>query len=86
MSDRIVPIGATEAPKSDAANRIVFSFTDDHTIDGMKVEVVNVTPEQCAVAAFHLLRIGNQVADARQFQAAQAQREVAAVAAQLRRS
>jgi hypothetical protein len=83
--DKLVSIGAEDAPKTDAPNRIVLTFTDDHSIENMKVEVVNVTPEQVAIAIFHLTRIANQVADARQFQAAQAARELAAVAADLRR-
>lgn len=85
-SDRIVKLGAKDAPSASDAHRLLVTFPDDHDINGMKVDVTDVTPEQVSVAIFHLQRVASQLADLRQFQAETARREVADVAAALRRN
>lgn len=55
-----------------AASRIVITFADDHTLDGMRVEVREVTPEQIAVANFYLQRIATGLATAREMAVAKA--------------
>lgn len=47
----------------DEPNRILITFVDDHAIHGMKMEIIGVTPEQVAVAIFHLGRIADTLAD-----------------------
>lgn len=79
----IIEIAEKDAPKLDDPHRVVITFPDDHTISGMKVEVIGVTPEQIAVAVFHLSRTANQVADARQMQAAVAARELESIRREL---
>lgn len=61
----VEPIDA-DAIDEDAKHRVLVTFPDDHSINGMKVEIIGVTPEQMAVAVFHLSRAASQVADARQ--------------------
>lgn len=78
------PIEAADAPTQAAAHRIVVTFPTDHELNGMKVEIVDVTPEQVAVAAFHLTRSANQLADAMMLQAARERGEVDAVMRELR--
>lgn len=85
MADSVVEISASDAPKTSDPHRIVISFPDDHEINGMKVDVSDVTPEQVAVAVFHLQRVASQLADVRQFSAEQARRQVAQVSRELRR-
>lgn len=48
-------------------------FPDDHTIDGLKIRIEGVTPEQMYIAAMHLTRTANAAADFRMQQAMQAQ-------------
>lgn len=43
-------------------------FTDDHNIEGMKVEVRNITPLQITAAIYYLQRAANRLADAVEFQ------------------
>lgn len=81
-----VPLSEADAPQATDKHRIVITFPDDHSINGMKVEIMGVTPEQCAVASFHISRAGNQVADARQVMAAQEASEIEAIRRNLRRS
>lgn len=81
----IEPIGAEEAPKLDAPHRIVISFPTDHEINGMKVEIIGVTPEQCAVASYHLMRSANQLSDAMMLQTAHERAEVERVRRELAR-
>ena len=90
-ADKVARIAAIEqieanseaAPKVGAANRIVVNFPNDHDIGGMAVEIVNVTPEQIAIATFHLMRSADQLADLRQMQQAQSAGEIAAMRRQL---
>lgn len=81
----LVVVGKKDAPEADAPHRIVFQFVNDHDIGGMKVEVKNVTPEQCAVALFYLQRVANDTADMRQLQASMTDNEVAAMQRKLER-
>lgn len=62
-------------------NRIVVEFADDHSIGGAKFDVSEVTPEQIAVACFHLERIATQLLNVASAMAAHNAAEVAAVAA-----
>lgn len=52
-----------------APNRIVVTFADDHTVNGAKIEIAGVSPEQIAVAVFHLERVANSLANAAQIAA-----------------
>ena len=81
----VAPLSAADAPKLDAANRIVFTFANDHDIGGLKVEIIGVTPEQIAVAVFYLNRSANQIADMRQMQASLNAKELAAANAAIAR-
>ena len=80
----VEPLSAEDAPTEADANRIIFTFKDDHNIGGMKVEIKGVTPEQCAVAAYHLLRSANQLSDAIMMRRAQERGEVDAIMRELR--
>lgn len=77
----VTPLSETDAPTTDAANRIVFNFPNDHDIGGLKVDIIGVTPEQIAVAIFYLNRSANQIADMRQMQSQLNARELAAAQA-----
>lgn len=66
-------------------NRIVFVFPDDHEVNGMKIEVLNVTPEQIAVAIMQLNRIALMLLAQRDSVAMQAEAEAQAVRANLAR-
>lgn len=81
MSDNTTldPITEAEAPKGNEPHRILVTFPSDHEISGMKVEIIGVTPEQIAVANFHIGRAADQVADARMIQAEAQRREIEAV-------
>lgn len=68
-----------------AAHRILITFANDHEINGMKVEIMDVTPEQCAVASYHLMRSANQLSDAKMLQAARERGEVDRVMRELRK-
>jgi hypothetical protein len=72
----IETIPAKEAPTTAAPHRIVITFASDHELDGMKVEIHDVTPEQCAVASYHLMRSANQLSDAAMLAAARDRGEV----------
>lgn len=78
-------IGEKDAPAQAAPHRILITFTSDHEINGMKVEIVDVTPEQCAVASYHMMRSANQLSDAAMLQAARERGEVDRVMAELRK-
>jgi hypothetical protein len=54
-------------------NGIAIEFPDDHDINGMKVKIVGVTPEQIMVAVWHLTRSADVLADYRTQQMIQAQ-------------
>lgn len=69
-------IPVADAPKLDAPHRILISFSTDHEINGMKVELVDVTPEQVAVACYHLMRSANQLTDVMMLGAARDRAEV----------
>lgn len=73
----IVDLTREDAPKVGDPHRVLFTFTDDHGIDGMKVEIIGVTPEQIAVAIFYLQRTASQLADFRQMSAAQEAAQIA---------
>lgn len=77
----IVDLSREDAPDASGRHRIVITFENDHEINGMKVEINDVTPEQCAVAAFYIERSANQVADVRQIKAAQEAQQIASLRA-----
>lgn len=88
MTDRssaIVELSEADAPKIEAANRIVINFPDDHDINGMKIEMINLTSEQIMVAVYYLTRSANQLSDAKQMEQAMRQREIASIAAEIRK-
>jgi len=74
-----------EAAKPDAPHRIVVTFTDNHSISGAKFDIVDVTPEQIAIAVFHLMRSANQISDAMMLQAARERGEVDRVMRELQK-
>jgi hypothetical protein len=55
-----------------AGSRIVVTFADDHNLDGAKVEVRDVSPEQIAVVLFYLTRVANALTTAREMEQARA--------------
>ena len=69
-------IPATDAPTTVAPHRILITFASDQELDGMKVEIMDVTPEQCAVASYHLMRSANQLSDAAMLNAARERGEI----------
>lgn len=75
---RIPILGSKAAPEA-GASRIAFVFPDDHTIDGAKVEILNVTPEQMAVAQLYLQRFALVSMAARDASVQQAQAEAESV-------
>lgn len=75
----VVPISEAEAAQPDAKHHVLVEFKDDHSIDGAKFDVINVSAEQCMVVAAYLSRIANQMLDATQLQAAMQSREVQAM-------
>lgn len=64
---------------------INLTFEDDHSLNGMSVEVIGVTPEQIAVAVFHLQHIANSLLDMATMQRMREQSEIAKVAADIRK-
>lgn len=74
-----------ESPDTKAPHRVVITFPTDREINGMRVEIIGVTPEQCAVASYHLMRSANQLSDAMMLQAARERGEVDRVMAELRK-
>jgi hypothetical protein len=76
-------LGKRKASDNLGENRIVFVFPNDHDVNGSKVEVLNVTPEQIAVAVFHLNRVALMLMGQRDSVAMQAEQEAIAVRAQL---
>jgi hypothetical protein len=80
----VEPLDEADAPAPEAKHHILFTFPTDHELNGMKAEIMNVTPEQCAVAAYHLLRSANQLSDAIMLHAARERGEIDAVMRELR--
>jgi hypothetical protein len=74
-----------EAPREDVQHRILITFADNHGISGAKFDIQGVTPEQIAVASYHLMRSANQLSDAMMLQAARERGEVDRVMAELRK-
>lgn len=81
----IVALPEADAPKTDAPNRILINFPDDHDIHGAKIEIVGVTSEQIMLAVFYLTRSANQLADARQMQGEMQRREIENISRELRK-
>lgn len=79
----IVELPEADAPKPDHPNRVVINFPDDHDIGGMKIEVIDVTPEQIMVAVYHLTRSANQLSDAKMMHAEMQRREMEQVRREL---
>lgn len=50
------------APNTDS-HGIAIEFPDDHTIQGIKIRILGVTPEQLLIAAWHLERQANLAQD-----------------------
>lgn len=80
-----IPILGSKAAPTESASRISFAFPDDHTIDGAKVEILNVTPEQMAVAQLYLQRFALASMAARDSAIMQAQAEAESVRQNLAR-
>lgn len=59
-------------------HKIAITFADDHSFNGVKLEVIGVTPEQIAAAIFHLQRVAHAMVDAMMTAARQNDAEIAA--------
>lgn len=73
-------------PALDAAaseHRILFLFPDDHSIDGIKADILGITPEQISVAILHLQRYALMTLGMRDAAAKAAEMEALAVQQQL---
>jgi hypothetical protein len=81
----LIALPETEAPQAQQPNRILITFIDDHSFDGAKFEILGVTPEQIAVAIFHLERSAMMLADSRQLAAARENSQLDAIKQSLHR-
>lgn len=82
-SGTVEPLDATEAPNIASDNRLLVTFRDDNSFDGMKIEVVGVTSLQIVAAIYHLSRIANAMDDAQMREAARQRAETDAILADL---
>ena len=78
-----VPILGKKAAPTDSDSKISFTFPDNHSIDGSKVEILNVTPEQIAVAQLYLTRFALMLMANREAAMMSQQEQEAAVRARL---
>lgn len=61
---------AIEAKPIDTSEHgIAIEFPDDHSINGIRIRVLGLTPEQIMIAVFNLERVANAAADHRVQQA-----------------
>lgn len=68
------PLTAEDAAKT--PHHIVIVFGDDHTISGAKFDIRDVSPEQIAVAVYHLNRSAQRLSDMMELAARQNQSDV----------
>lgn len=89
MATQIDELPKSESPSEAAAkaspHHIVITFTDDHSLSGAKFDIDGVTPEQIAVAIYHLTRSANMESDRLMIAAAHERREVADIMGKLRK-
>lgn len=62
-TDGGVPVKENDTATVEPTSFVSVVFTDDHSIEGMKVVVRNVTPLQITAAIYYLQRAGNRLAD-----------------------
>lgn len=60
-----------EAPTS-FISFISVEYADDHSIEGVRIQIQNVTPLQIVTAIYYLQRAANRLADAQEYMQAQA--------------
>lgn len=64
-NDGLTDLGreALEEQEAERSSFLLVDFTDDHGIEGMRVQVRNVTPLQITAAIYYLQRAANKLAD-----------------------
>src|SRR5207247_2072126 len=87
MGTQIEALPKSDSPSEAAAkalpHHIVITFTDGHSLSGAKFDIDGISPEQIAVAIYHLSRSANMESDRLMMQAAHERREVADIMGKL---